>query len=65
MTYEFLFAGWAPPREPIEPMGIHGILVAQCGEGWFQAFASMRELDEKGELDRIIIGGKPVRFWVR
>ena len=62
MTYEFLFAGWTPPREPIEAVGIHGMLVAQIGEEWFQAFASMRQLEETGELTRVI-GGKPVRFW--
>lgn len=61
--YEFLFQGWAQPREKDTDQTIHGLLV-QSGETFFEAFASMRELQARGSLTRRMAGnGALVFLW--
>ncbi len=62
-VYEFLFQGWAQPRERGTHQTLHGLLV-QSGETFFEAFASMNELEARGSLTRRIAGnGTMVYLW--
>jgi hypothetical protein len=51
--YEFLFADWPEPREPIVECGIHG-LIATGGYGWAGANEALAELEEKGTIVRTL-----------
>ena len=60
--YEFLFQGWAEPRERATYQNLHGLLT-QSGEAFFEAFASIAELEARGELNRVGADGKTIYLW--
>lgn len=60
-VYEFLFQGWAQPREKGTYQTLHG-LITRSGVNFIGAVAGMKELEARGSLTRQIAAGGPVVY---